>query len=366
MLEENSAAPPPTGGLAAAAEARGRRIRRRRAAAGTVAAAALAALGFTAVPALLPEEGSRDVVAAASGGPTDAANRPDVDLSLLEELKNDEYPAALVHPVPHLRLAEPGEDGGPAMRTGRIGGRTDYLLVTGLHALGITGTVEGFSTAPDPSGSDGGNGSRLVLMKVRLDSQLDDSPEFRRRGLREGETVELSIGTARAGADPAGLLNRAIPAGVRVLAFEVGSPQLAGYSESAGPRLVQGVVLEDSDGRPVGASYDERFASDPMAPPPAPLWKKANTFDEVLKLVRKVVLDCPLVNVFGTHEFGPEEKKLLSQDAGEPAPYRCLSISLPSDTPAPRAPRDVPSPRPTSTSAPAPTPSAPEPSPAAP
>jgi len=332
MLEENSAAPPPTGDLAAAAEERGRRIRRRRATAGAVAATALVTLGFAVTPSLLPEERSRDVVAAATSEPTDSKTRPDVDLSLLEKR---EIPLSLASGIGNVEIVDSDD---PVRKQELVQTPNHGLVsVTDLRVQALLGTVEGFEMGTEAITE--GEKARGINLKVRAHSLVNGSDGLEASGLREGETATFNVGAADPASYPIDKLNRAIPAGTRVLLYEQAPGSGFALAEQAGVFFTRSVVLEDADGTPVGGPYTEGLQSG--------VWQRAKSFGELLKLGERLEYTCALVRKETDPEAKPDSPRALDLETKP-----CLRVSW--DAPSPK-----PTPGPSTSATVTPSPAAP-------
>ena len=256
MLEDNSSDLPPTGDLAASAQERGRRVRRRQAA-GAVAAAALVASASPSsrpwAPPTDPKSSWRPSV------PHPPTTRPDVDLSMLKKLKKGEFTFAFTTSL-DVRTASPEESREPSLLLGTLKEQGDsYAVTTKPLGNSIIGTVEGFSLDPNSFpkrfGGQGKKQQQGIRMKIRLGAQLDDSAEFQRRGLREGETVDVHVGYAAPRLGPDGRSHpssssRHPGSGLR------GDPlRLSEISQLKETRDVHSAILEDADGTLTGGPY---------------------------------------------------------------------------------------------------------------
>ncbi|MEO3782773.1 hypothetical protein ABGB12_05565 [Actinocorallia sp. B10E7] len=338
MLEDNSSDLPPTGDLAAAAQERGRRIRRRRQTAGAVAAAALVAVGITVVPSLRQSDGpDRMASVAASSSPTTPAARPDVDLSLL---KKNEIPLILTSGIGNVEVVDSLDlwTAGRWIQTIENG----LVSVTDLRLQALVGTVEGFELATEPP-KDGVK-EHGILMKVRPDSLINSSTGLDELGLHKEEATAFTVGATDPASYPIAELNRAVPAGTRVLLYEWRPG--AGFAPS-GPkqvRYVRSAVLEDADGTLVGGSYTKGLQPG--------IWQKVKTFDELLELSKRIEYTCALVVVEEPEKVKPTDLRRFDHEM-----KRCFRVRTASPAPDPTA---------TSPAQPTPSPTSPDPAPAVP
>jgi hypothetical protein len=269
MLEDNSAEVPPIPDLATIAETRGKKIRRRQAA-GATATAAVVAISALALPWFLKNDHPAKAQVVVAAKPSSAqSGSADVDYSVFKSV-----------PAPSILQAVKAREALGDKLTDNRG----MPFVINFHPAGVAGTVAGFDALPLDPAKAGSAAAPEVVMKIRVSRSFKapDDPSDSRHPLlpAEDEIISVHVGSRT----PVGRYRKAVPAGVRLVAFWV--PFL--YDDLSGDKLPTFdpamLIFEKADGSLIGGPYQTGQVPSP--------WNRVKTMDELIALTPKLSFPC--------------------------------------------------------------------------